>query len=125
MKHYTLCTGIKNGQLVKNGFIYSWNIKNFTKILEVLWEEGFIYGYEKSKNLKKLRIFLKYKKGKPVIWNFKIISKPGRWVYYSSRFIRHLNSNKNFIIFSTNLGMKTITQCKKYKLGGEPLVLVS
>ena len=90
--------------------------------LKILWDEGFISGYRIcSKNNEKIEIFLKYKNnGQPVINSIKTISKPSRRIYYSSKQIWKIDSNKNFIIFSTNKGLKSITQCKKSNLGGEP-----
>jgi len=95
--------------------------------LQVLWDEGFISGYRISaSNDKKIEIFLKYTRtGKPVINAIKCLSKPSQRLYYSAKQIWKLNSSKTFIIFSTNQGLKTINQCKKNKIGGEPLALIN
>ena len=53
-------------------------------ILNVLEEQGFIRGYQlKNNNL--LIINLKYYKNNPVINSLKVISKPSRRIYFSTR----------------------------------------
>ena len=95
--------------------------------LQILWNEGFISGYRIfGQNDKKIEIFLKYSRtGKPVINSLNCLSQPGHRLYYSAKQIWKLDSSKTFIIFSTNQGLKTINQCKKCKIGGEPLVIIS
>ena len=118
---------IKNGQMAKRSFIYQ-KKKNFCEsFLKILWDEGFIIGYKMSKSNKNtLKIFLKYfDDGRPSINNIKLISKPGRRVLYSIKQIWKIDSTKTFIIFSTNKGLKTISECKKLKLGGEPFIAVN
>ncbi len=118
-------TSIKNGQLAKRSFIYQKkNYENF--FLKILWNEGFIVGYKKSKTQRdSIKIFLKYINGKPVIKNIKLITRPGRRISYSIKQIWKIDSSKNFIIFSTNKGLKTIESCKKLKIGGEPFIIMN
>ena len=94
--------------------------------LKVLWNEGFISGYRiSSENNNKLEIFLKYtKNGKPAINSLKFLSKPGQRIYYSAKQIWKLDSSKTFIIFSTSYGLKSINECKKNRIGGEPLIII-
>ena len=117
---------INNGQLAKRAFIYHSRKNICESFLKILWNEGFIIGYKiSSKDSKKLKIFLKYKNNRPVINSIKLISKPGRRIYYSINQIWKINSNKSFIIFSTNQGLKSIIDCKKYKIGGEPFIVIN
>lgn len=119
-------TNIKNGQLVKRSFIYQKEKKLCEAFLKILWNEGFIIGYKKSKTQKdSIKIFLKYINGKSVINNIKLITRPGRRVFYSIKQIWKIDSSKNFIIFSTNKGLKTIESCKKLKIGGEPFIIIN
>lgn len=117
---------IKNGQLAKRAFIYQ-NRKKFCEtFLKILWNEGYILGYTILKqDSQKIKIFLKYKNGEPAINSIKSISKPSRKIYYSIKQIWKINSNNNFIIFSTNKGLKSIIDCKKLKIGGEPFILIN
>jgi small subunit ribosomal protein S8 len=118
---------IKNGQLAKRSYILQKKKKLCELILNILWTEGFILGYkiEKTKE-NSLKIFLKYiENGKPAINNIKTISKPGRRIYYSLKQIWKIDSQETLIIFSTNQGLKTMSECKKLKLGGEPIITLN
>jgi small subunit ribosomal protein S8 len=117
---------IKNGQLSKRSFIYQKRKNICEEFLKILWQEGFILGYKiEQKNSNKMKIFLKYKNGRPVINSLKLISKPGRRIYYSKKQIWKIDSSKSFIVFSTNKGLKTIIDCKKLGIGGEPFISVN
>jgi small subunit ribosomal protein S8 len=117
---------IKNGQLAKRSFIFYTRKKICESFLKILWHEGFILGYKKdSTDKNKLIIFLKYKNGQPVINSLKLISKPSRRMYYSIKQIWKIDSSKSFIIFSTDKGLKSIIDCKKLKIGGEPFIIIN
>lgn len=93
--------------------------------LNILWNEGFILGYTIDKKSNQLKIFLKYDKNKPVIKKIKNISKPGLKIYYSIKQLWKIESTKTFLIISTNQGLKTLDQCKKLKIGGEPFIIIN
>lgn len=118
---------IQNGQLAKKSIIIQKRKNICESFLKILWDEGFISGYQVSDiNQNQLEIFLKYKtNGEPVINSLKTISKPGKRVYYSTKQISKINSSKMFIIFSTNKGLKTITECKKLNIGGEAFLMIN
>ena len=128
MKNYlwNMFANIKNGQLAKRNFIFQPRKKICESFLQILWNEGFILGYKiDDKNSNKLKIFLKYKNGKPVINSIKLVSKPSRQIYYSISQIWKIDSSKSFIILSTNKGLKSIIDCKKLKIGGEPYIIIN
>lgn len=128
MKNYlwNMFANIKNGQLAKRNFIYQTRKNICESFLQIMWNEGFILGYKiDTSNSNKLKIFLKYNEGKPVINSIKVISKPSKRVYWSINQIWKIDSSKNFIIFSTNKGLKSIVDCKKMKLGGEPFIVIN
>lgn len=118
---------IKNGQMAKKSVVINSRKNICEQFLKIFWNEGFISGYRISpQNTDNLEIFLKYTKtGKPVINSLKLLSKPSQRIYYSSKQVWKLDSSKTFIIFSTNCGLKSINQCKKDKIGGEPLVIIN
>ena len=124
---WNMFTNIRNGQMAKKSIVVQTRKNVCEQILKILWDEGFITGYRISlENNQKLEIFLKYKKnGQPSINSLKSLSKPGRKIYYSAKQIWKIDSNKSFIIFSTNKGLKSITQCKKEEIGGEPFLLIN
>jgi small subunit ribosomal protein S8 len=117
---------INNGQLAKRNVIFQTRKNICESFLQSLWNEGFIVGYTtNNENPNQLKIFLKYKNGRPVINSLKLISKPSRRVYYSIKQIWKLDSCKSFIIFSTNKGLKSIIECKKLKIGGEACIIIN
>jgi small subunit ribosomal protein S8 len=120
-------SNIKNGQLAKKSVITQRRKNICESFLKILWDEGFILGYKVSQlDSNQLEIFLKYThSGDPAIRSIKFISKPGKRVYYSVKQIWKINSSKAFIIFSTNKGLKSIDQCKKEKIGGEPFLIIN
>jgi small subunit ribosomal protein S8 len=125
MKNYlwNMFANIKNGQLAKRSFIFQERKKICEAFLKILWDEGFILGYTVESN--KLKIYLKYNSEQPVINSIKLISKPSRRIYYSVKQIWKIDSSKSLIIFSTNKGLKSINDCKKLKIGGEPFISVN
>lgn len=130
MKNYlwNLFSNIKNGQLAKNNFILQPSKNICEKFLKMLWAEGFILGYKNKfyfKNKKYTKIFLKYKKGKPVIQKLELITKPGNRIYYSAKQIFKIPNSNKIIIISTNKGLKTLIDCKKLKIGGEPYLILN
>lgn len=128
MKNYfwNMFANIKNGQSARKSFIYQKRKKICEELLKVLWAEGFILGFRISTNNSNfIKIFLKYKNEIPVINYIYIISKPSRRVYYSLKQIWKIKSNKSCTIISTNQGFKTIVECKKLSIGGEPMVVLN
>jgi small subunit ribosomal protein S8 len=123
---YNMLANIKNGQLAKQNFVYQTRKKICESFLKILWNEGFIIGYTVDSNdSNKLKIFLKYKNNRPAINSIKFISKPSRQIYYSINQIWKIDSSKSFIIFSTNKGLKSIVDCKRLKIGGEPVIVIN
>ncbi len=123
MFYSSMLNNLKNGQLARREFIYQKKKKNFELLLKILAKEGFILGYKITST--KIKIFLKYKDQRPVINTIKVLSKPGHRIYYSIKQIWKIHSNKYFIIFSTNQGLKSIIDCKKLKIGGEPIIMIN
>ena len=128
MKNYlwNMFANIKNGQMAGHNVIFQKRKKICEAFLKILWSEGFILGYKISeKNKNQLKIFLRYNKNKPAINSIKFLSKPSRRLYYSVKQIWKIDSNKSFIIFSTNKGLKSILECKKLRIGGEPFITIN
>lgn len=128
MKNYlwNMFANLKNGQLAKRSFVYQTRKNICEDFLKVLWDEGFILGYKiNPNNPSQLKIFLKYRNGKPAINSIQLISKPSKKVYWSINQIWKIDSGRNFIIISTNKGLKTIIDCKKLKIGGEPFIAIN
>lgn len=128
MKNYLnkMFNNITNGQAAKKHVISQTRKKICESFLKLLWNEGFILGYkadQKTKN--KVYIFLKYVNNRPSINSIKLISLASKRVYYSSKQVWKINSNKCFIIFSTDKGLQSTHACKKLRIGGEPLIIIN
>ena len=123
---YNMFANIKNGQLAKRSYVLQKRKKICESFLKVLWKEGFILGYQTDQtDESQIKIFLKYKNKTPVINSIRLIPKPSRRIYYTIKQIWKIDSNKSFIILSTNKGIKSITECKKLKIGGEPFISIN
>ena len=123
---WNMFANIKNGQISGRSVIFQERKKICEAFLKTLWTEGFILGYKIDKeNSNKIKIFLKYNKNKPAIHSIKFLSKPSKRLYYSAKQIWKIDSNKSFIIFSTSKGLKSILECKKSKIGGEPFIAIN
>lgn len=128
MKNYlwNMFANIKNGQISRRSIIFQKRKKICEAFLKILWAEGFILGYNiDENNANQLKIFLKYNKNKPTIYSIKFLSKPSRRLYYSAKQIWKIDSSESFIIFSTNKGLKSILECKKMQIGGEPFITIN
>jgi len=116
---------LKNSQISKRKFIFQPKTKLTISLLNVLWNEGFILGYKVSDfDFKSLKVFLKYRKNKPVINSIKLISKPGRRFYYKASQLWKLDSKKKLFVLSTSKGLMTVHECKKTCIGGQPLFII-
>nr|YP_010377326.1 ribosomal protein S8 [Helicotheca tamesis]QYB23013.1 ribosomal protein S8 [Helicotheca tamesis] len=120
-----MLSNIKNAQLSKKKIMFQKKSNLCLKILNILWDEGFILGYKICKsNPVILKIFLKYTNKIPAINSLMLLTKPGSKVYYSSKQIWKVNLTNGLVIVSTNMGFLTISECKKLKIGGEPCVII-
>lgn len=127
MKNYlsNMVASIKNAQLARKAYTYQTKKNVCESVLNVLWDEGYILGYRISKSHpNNIKIFFKYKNGKPVINSIKMLSKPSLKFYYSLKQLWKLDSSKGILIISTTKGLMSLNDCKKYNLGGEPLIIV-
>lgn len=122
---WNIISNIKNGQLAKKLSIKQFNHKYCISILDVLWDEGFILGYKVSTiNSKYILVYLKYINSIPCIQSVKIVSKPSFKFCYSLKQIWKLKLNRSLLIITTNKGIFSYEECKKYNLGGEPIILL-
>ena len=65
-------------------------------ILEALWREGFIFGYQVLENEQESKVYLKYSEGKPVIQQIRLASKPGKPLYANVKQLKN-GSKEEFI----------------------------
>ncbi|MBX2856483.1 MAG: 30S ribosomal protein S8 [Rhodobacteraceae bacterium] len=96
-------------------------------VLEVLLDEGYIRGFEKSvdkRGLPEFEISLKYYEGQPVIRELKRYSKPGRRAYSGFAELPSVRNGLGIAIVSTNKGVMSDSRARQLNVGGEVLCTV-
>ena len=95
-------------------------------LLEILIKEGYLekISLEEVSNKPSIKIFLKYYDGKPVIREFKRISKPGLRRYSDHKNLPQVKGGLGVAIISTNQGLLTDKQARDQGIGGELLCSV-
>lgn len=96
-------------------------------VLDVLADEGYIRGYEKTTGKDghpAIEISLKYYEGTPVIREVKRVSKPGRRVYMACRDLPQVRSGLGVSIVSTPRGVMSDANARAANVGGEVLCTV-
>ncbi len=104
--------------------IPSSNLK--ANIVGILKKEGYISNFKLIKDGKqgKIRVFLRYVNGDPVIIEMKRLSKPGRRIYCGKEDIPVVRGGLGIAIVSTSKGVMTDAEAKKLGIGGELLCSV-
>ena len=123
-----MLTMIKNAQAVGKEQVSVPHSNVKFKIAQILKDGGFIQDVEKKKKKSKnsefdyLSITLKYDEDKkPVIGNFKLISKPSRHMYVGVKDIKLVHSGQGIAVISTSKGIMSSREARKNNLGGEML----
>ena len=122
-----MLTRIRNGQLRGKSTVSSPASKLRGWVLDVLADEGYIRGYEKTTDAKghpALEISLKYYEGTPVIREVKRVSKPGRRVYMGVNDIPVVRQGLGVSIVSTPKGVMSDANARANNVGGEVLCTV-
>lgn len=86
-------------------------------ILRLLYTEGFIQHFSiPSSNFPK-KVILGFKENLS-FQNLKIISSPSKEVHLKYKDICKLSSESSLLIFSTDKGLLSLRDCKRFKVGG-------
>ena len=97
------------------------------KVLTVLYRQGAITSFSIA-NDNDIFVTLKYFYGKPLIKDIKVVSTPGRRIYWTLRELSleyNRNSLSGFYVLSTPQGLKTSTECLLgHHITGEVLLKV-
>ena len=95
-------------------------------LAQTLKDEGFVRDVvvEDKNEKKKIRVFLKYVNGESVIHEIKKISKLGRRSYAGCKEIKPVIGGLGLSILSTDQGMISHKQAKKFGIGGEVICTV-
>ena len=122
-----MLTRIRNSQLRGKSTVTSPASKLRVWVLDVLADEGYIRGYEKTTDANghpSLEISLKYYDGTPVIREIKRVSTPGRRVYSGSQGIPQVRQGLGVSIVSTSHGVMSDAAARAANVGGEVLCTV-
>ncbi|MDT8854457.1 30S ribosomal protein S8 [Paracoccaceae bacterium Fryx2] len=122
-----MLTRIRNAQMRGKGTVKTPASKLRAWVLDVLADEGYIRGYEKSETENgqgEITISLNYYEGTPVIRELKRVSKPGRRVYMSVKDIPTVRNGLGVSIVSTPKGVMSDAAARSANVGGEVLCTV-
>ena len=121
-----MLTRIRNGQSSKKISVTMPASKLKASIAKVLQDEGYIAGYEVSKDAKPvMTVTLKYYEGRPVIEKLDRVSRPGLRIYKSKDEIPTVLNGLGIAIISTSSGVMTGRQARDTGRGGEVICTVS
>ena len=122
-----MLTRIRNSQLRGKSTVSTPASKLRVWVLDVLQDEGYIRGYEKTTDENghaAIEISLKYYEGAPVIREIKRVSKPGRRVYMGAKEIPEVRQGLGVSIVSTPKGVMSDAAARHANVGGEVLCTV-
>ncbi|WP_368186360.1 30S ribosomal protein S8 [Aestuariibius sp. HNIBRBA575] len=121
-----MLTRIRNGQMRGKSVVSTPASKLRGWVLDVLADEGYIRGYEKTEveGHPAFDISLKYYEGTPVIREVKRVSKPGRRVYVNVKDIPAVRQGLGVSIVSTSRGVMSDANARSNNVGGEVLCTV-
>ncbi len=122
-----MLTRIRNAQMRGKSTVSTPGSKLRAWVLDVLLDEGYIRGYERTTGANghpALEISLKYYEGTPVIREVKRVSKPGRRVYLGVNDIPQVRQGLGISIVSTPKGVMSDANARSQNVGGEVLCTV-
>ena len=122
-----MLTRIRNAQMRGKSTVSTPASKLRAWVLDVLADEGYIRGYEKTSSTDghgAIEISLKYFDGVPVIKELKRISKPGRRVYLGVKDIPQVRQGLGVSIVSTPQGVMSDANARAKNVGGEVICMV-
>jgi small subunit ribosomal protein S8 len=122
-----MLTRVRNALGVKHTQVIAPSSKMKVSIAKVLREEGYIQGYDVTKDRPQpmLRIWLKYTEdGEPAITVLRRVSKPGCRVYAGKHEVPRVRSGMGVAILSTSKGIMTDKKARGLGIGGEVLCYV-
>jgi len=122
-----MLTRIRNAQMRGKSTVSTPASKLRAWVLDVLADEGYIRGYEKTSSTDghgAIEISLKYFDGVPVIKELKRISKPGRRVYLGVKDIPQVRQGLGVSIVSTPHGVMSDANARAKNVGGEVICTV-
>lgn len=100
-----LFVALKTGYIAKNTYAYSRYNNTCLKLLNMLYIEGLIDGFEVDTNLKRVKIKLKYLNNKPLITHLELLSVPSFKNYTDSKSLKNLDKKFDYFCLFTSTGL--------------------
>jgi len=100
-----LFVALKTGYLSKNTFAYSRYNTTCLKLLNILYLEGLIDGFEIDTKLKRVKIKLKYINNKPLISHLDLLSVPSFINYNDAAGVANLHKKYDYFCIFTSSGL--------------------
>lgn len=125
IKLLKFCTALKSNYLKQESFFSFSHSKIIENLCEILYREGIIQSYvlTDKKNDLRITIFLRYSIDKSTSKRLKLVSRPSNKKYLTIEEIKRLKLKTNTLILSTSLGLMTLEDCLRNKVGGIALFL--
>ncbi len=116
-----LLLSLKNCSTVKlNEFYCVYSNRNIDLLMN-LYSYGFIQSFIFLRKSNMIKVILRYVNNKPIFKDLKFLSTGSKLKNVTSKELAYL-FNKRFVLFlSTDLGVLSIYDCKKYSVGGKIL----
>lgn len=115
---------IRNALEVRHRYVLIPSSKLKLELARILVEEGFIEGFDLTKERPQamIRIWLKYADDrKPILTGLQRVSRPGRRVYVQKDEVPWVLSGMGVAVLSTSRGVMTGNQARRLGVGGEVL----
>lgn len=119
-----LLTKIRNAKLAKHLYVDINLSRIKLNIIKILDEQGFIKNFLINEEMKKIRVFLKYKGRESVIHDLQRVSKSSLRKYVGYKDIPLVYGGLGINIISTSKGIIDDETARQMKVGGEILCYV-
>lgn len=124
-----MLTRIRNASVIKRESVDFSSSKVKSAILKILKEEGYIKNFKEMPmegNKASTRVYLKYGPLKQqIINNIERVSKSSRRIYKKAEEVGKIFGGIGTAIYSTSSGIISDRECRKLKVGGELVCIVS
>jgi len=117
-----MLTQIKNGQLAFKTFIYLPKNKYCIKILNIIYQEGYIRHYLILND--KIQVWLKYYHSTPVIQKICFFSTTQKQMFLSLKQLWKIDCTTQLLVLSSTKGVLSGRKSRKKKVGGKLLFII-
>ena len=121
LKLVYLLLQLKNIAQIRKEFSIVKYYNIFNLILSVLYNEGYIQSYKLLKKEKTFYLLILFRNNynNSLFEKLKIIFKKNKQYKINNYKLSNLQTKNLNLFLSTNLGILSLIQCKKYKIGGK------